>query len=76
MSGASPLESAAPPLVSEATGEHGRKFWCVRSGAPGNYYYHLYRQNILTASEDELSPAENVVNILAAEIQRLSEVTA
>jgi hypothetical protein len=68
-----PLETAdEAPLVGEAT-DGTRKFWTVRGGTPGNYYYVIYRQNLMTASENELTPAEKVVNILAPVVFKAQE---
>jgi hypothetical protein len=63
-----PLECATDtPIVMEAIGEHGRKYWAVR----GNSGYFLFRRSLLTASENELSAAEKIVDVMAQEIMRL-----
>lgn len=62
-----------PPLVTAGDDERGRKYWCVRVGSEGNYYYRLFRRNILSAAENELTAEERTVDVLAQEILRLAE---
>lgn len=65
----STLNSDHPPLVAEATddinGKGGRKYWTVRMGSEGNYYYRIFRRHLVSATENELTAEERVVDVLA-----------